>query len=361
MKIKKIKCQNFRNIKEAVIFPDSEMNVICGENAQGKTNLIESIWLFSGAKSFRNNKESNYIKFSEKNAKNEIDFISSGIENTALMEFSDKRQVSLNGKVIGNPSKLAGKFNAVVFSPIDLGIVKDGPQIRRRFLDIAIGQLYPNYITILKEYTRAVKQRNQIIKDIKYDGSISLMLDIFENEISLNGEKIIKYRKKYIEILKEKVPIIYEGLSSGKEKLEIEYFCVFGENDLKEELLKSRKEDMFTGVTSVGPHRDDLIFKLNGIDARSYGSQGQQRSIAISLKLSQAEVIKEITGEYPVCLLDDVMSELDPSRQSYILNHISGWQCFLSCCDPSNIANLNKGKIFKVKNGEVEEDVSSFR
>lgn len=361
MKIEKIKCRNFRNIKDAVIFPDSEMNVICGENAQGKTNLIEAIWLFSGAKSFRNNKDSSFILFGKSNAKTEIDFISGGIENKALMEFGEKRQVSLNEKVLGNPSKLAGVFSSVVFSPVDLGIVKDGPQVRRRFLDIAIGQLYPTYISVLKEYTRAVKQRNQIIKDIKYDGSVSLMLDIFEDEIASNGEKIIKYRKKYIEILKEKVPLIYEGLSSGKEKLSIEYFSLTDEKNLKESLIKSRKEDMFTGVTSVGPHRDDIIFKLNDIDARSYGSQGQQRSIAISLKLSQAEVIKEITGEYPVCLLDDVMSELDPSRQSYILNHISGWQCFLSCCDPSNIANLNKGKIFKVKNGEVVEDVSSFR
>lgn len=360
MKINKIKCKNFRNLKDVSIFPDSEMNVICGENAQGKTNLIEAIWLFSGAKSFRNNKDSSFINFGFNNAITEIDFISSGIENNAKMFFSDKRTAELNSKPLLNASKLAGTFSAVVFSPTDLGLVKDGPQVRRRFLDIAIGQLYPNYITFLKEYTRAVKQRNQIIKDIKFDGSISVMLDIFEGEIASNGEKIIKYRKKYIEILKQKVPLIYEGLSSGKEELLIEYLSEYQEN-LKEALLNSRKDDMYTGVTLVGPHRDDIIFKLNGIDARSYGSQGQQRSISISLKLSQAEVIKDITGEYPVCLLDDVMSELDPSRQGYILNHISGWQCFLSCCDPSNIANLNKGKIFKVKDGEVAEDVSSFR
>lgn len=359
MKINKIRCLNFRNLKETEIYPFSEMNVICGENAQGKTNLIEAIWLFTGAKSFRNNKDSSFINFNKEKAKTEIEFTANGIENSAVMEFSDKRQVYLNGKLLGNPSKLAGIFNSIVFSPTDLGLVKDGPQVRRKFLDIAIGQLYPSYISVLKEYTRAVQQRNKVIKDIKYDGSVSLMLDIFEQEIYENGKKIIDYRKKYIEIIKEFVPLIYEGLSSGKEKLELEYlYKVSGEN-LKEALKNSRKEDMLSGITSVGPHRDDIIFKLNGIDARNYGSQGQQRSIAISLKLSQAQVIKNITGEYPVCLLDDVMSELDPSRQGYILNHIKGWQCFLSCCDPSNIENLNEGKIFKVRNGEVAEDVSS--
>ena len=359
MKVNKIKVLNYRNLKEVEIYPTDGMNVIYGENAQGKTNLIEAIWLFTGAKSFRNNKDSSFINFNCEKAKSEIEFEANGIENTAQMEFSQKRQVWLNEKPLGNPSKLASVFNAIVFSPTDLGLVKDGPQVRRKFLDIAIGQLYPNYITVLSEYTRAVKQRNKVIKDIRYDGSISLMLDIFEEEIATNGKKIIDYRKKYIEIIKEFVPKIYEGLSSGKEELSIEYACISKGEDLKERLRQSRKEDMLSGITSVGPHRDDIIFRLNGIDARSYGSQGQQRSIAISLKLSQAQVIKNITGEYPVCLLDDVMSELDPSRQSYILNHIRDWQCFLSCCDPSNIENLNVGKIFKVKNGEVVENVSA--
>jgi len=286
MKINKIKIQNYRNLKEVEINPFDGMNVICGENAQGKTNLIEAIWLFTGAKSFRNNKDSSFINFEKEKAKTEINFFANGIKNDALMEFSEKRQVYLNEKLLGNPSKLAGVFNAIIFSPIDLGIVKDGPQVRRKFLDIAIGQLYPNYINILKEYIRAVQQRNKIIKDLKYDGSLSLMLDVFEEEIALNGKKIIEYRKKYIKIIKEFVPVIYEGLSSGKELLTIEYVTLNESENLKEKLKNTRKEDMLSGITSIGPHRDDILFKLNGIDARSYGSQGQQRSIAIAIKLS---------------------------------------------------------------------------
>lgn len=360
MKIKKLKCFNFRNILEAEIEADDGMNVICGENAQGKTNLIEAIWLFSGAKSFRNTKDSNFVNFEKNKARTEIEFIANGIENTAFMEFTDKRKAFLNEKPLNNPSKLAGNFNAIIFSPVDLSLVKDGPQARRRFLDIAIGQLYPNYINILGDYLRAVKQRNQVIKELRFDKSIEIMLDIFEEEIDLNGSKIIAYRKKYIEEIKGFVASIYEGLSGGKEKLEISYLSSFDSDDYKKALIDSRKEDSFSGITSIGPHRDDLIFNLNGINARNYGSQGQQRSISISLKLAQAQIIKDKSGEYPVCLLDDVMSELDPSRQSYILNHISGWQSFLSCCDPSNIANLEKGKIFVVKKGEVSENVSSF-
>lgn len=353
MKIKSIKISNYRNIESAELLPDSTMNVICGENAQGKTNIIEAIWLFSGAKSFRNSKESSPVMFSRNKAKCELVFESLGVENTAVLEFKDKKKAFLNDKPLSNPSGLAGIFNAIVFSPADLGLVKDGPAIRRRFLDVAIGQLYPNYISILQNYMRAVKQRNQIIKDLKYDASISTLLEVFEKEIFENGIKIIEYRKKYIEIIKEILPEIYIGLSGGRENLEIDLSLSSEPQDFEEKLVLSRKEDMYSGITSVGPHRDDLVFILNKVNARNYGSQGQQRSIALSLKLSGAQVIKNISGEYPVCLLDDVMSELDPQRQSYILNHIRDWQSFLSCCDPSNIKNLENGKIFTVKKGEV--------
>ncbi len=353
MKIERLKCLNFRNIEEAEIFPDDKMNVICGENAQGKTNLIEAIWLFTGAKSFRNTKDSLPIKFGCLRAKNEIDFIADGIINNAVMEFSEKRNAFLNEKPLSNPSKLAGSFNAIVFSPADLGLVKDGPAVRRRFLDIAIGQLYPTYIVLLQEYTRAVRQRNEIIKEYRYDSTVSVMLDIFEKEIKDKGIKLIEYREKYISVLNKFVPEIYLGLSAGREVLEIKYNLSVSTEEFEEKLLSSRKEDMFTGNTSCGPHRDDLSFFLNSTNARSYGSQGQQRSIALALKLSQAQVIKDIKGEYPICLLDDVMSELDPLRQSYILNHIRDWQSFLTCCDPSNIKNLEKGKIFRVEKGCV--------
>lgn len=353
MRVKTLKCTDFRNIESSFISPCEEMNVICGENAQGKTNLIEAVWLFTGAKSFRSGKDSEFIKFGVESAKNELCFYSGGIENDAVMEFGERRKAILNENALSSPSKLAGVFRAVIFSPNDLSIVKEGPSVRRKFIDTAIGQLYPNYISFLRNYRRALEQRNKTIKEYRFDGSLSVMLDVFENEIAEYGKKIIQYRKRFLEVMSGFLPSIYEGISGGREKLETVYLpCCDG--DLIGALKAARKEDMFTGTTSKGPHRDDIDFKINGISARPYGSQGQQRSIAISLKLAEAEVINSVSEEYPVFLLDDVMSELDPNRQDYILNRIKGMQTFLTCCDPTNINNLESGKIFRVKNGRVE-------
>lgn len=353
MKVKNLKLENFRNISSVNIDFDNEINVICGENAQGKTNIIEALWLFSGAKSFRNTKDSEFIKFGETRSKIYTEFEFLGTKNSAQINFDEKRIAFYNEKKLANPSNLAGKFNAVVFSPSDLNLVVDGPDKRRRFLDTAIGQLYPNYIEILRSYSRAVMQRNKIIKDYRYDKTLSVMLEIFETEIVESGNKIINYRKNYIQMLNNYVDKIYFGISCGKERILSEYISKSGQNlDLKM-LEEARNTDMFTATTSVGPHRDDINFKINGISARSYGSQGQKRSVALALKLAGAEVIKEISGEYPICLLDDVMSELDENRQNYILNHIRNWQSFITCCDTSNIKNLKEGKIIKIKDGEV--------
>ena len=353
MKVKSLKIQNFRNISDISLEFDDEINVICGENAQGKTNIIEALWLFSGAKSFRNSKDNEFIKFGEKNAKISVDFQMLGVDNEASITFSDKKTAYLNNKKLQNTSNLAGKYNAIIFSPSDLTLVTDGPDKRRRFLDIAIGQLYPNYIEILKNYSRAVMQRNKIIKDYRYDKTVSIMLEVFENEIVDMGNKISNYRKRYIGILNKYVSKIYGGISSGKEVIEISYVSKSGDVLDIEKLKKSREIDMFTSTTSVGPHRDDISFKINGINARAFGSQGQKRSVALSLKLAGAEVIKEVSGEYPICLRDDVMSELDENRQNYILNHIRNWQSFITCCDTSNIKNLKEGKVITIRNGGV--------
>ena len=352
MNIKKIEIQNFRNISDIGLEFDKEINVICGENAQGKTNIIEALWLFSGAKSFRNTKDTEFIKFGQSRAKIYTEFNMLGVENSAQIVFDDKKTAFLNEKKLPNTSSLAGKFNAVVFSPTDLTLVTDGPDKRRRFIDTAIGQLYPNYIEILRSFSRAVMQRNKIIKDYRYDKTLSVMLDVFEAEIVEMGNKIINYRKKYISVLNNYVSKIYNGISCGKENIEI--FYISKNEVLDNEILKfSRENDMFNSTTSVGPHRDDINFNINDISARSFGSQGQKRSVALSLKLAGAEVIKEITGEYPICLLDDVMSELDENRQNYILNHIRNWQSFITCCDTYNIKNLKEGKIIKIRNGGV--------
>lgn len=353
MIVKKLEIENFRNISNIFLEFDSEINVICGENAQGKTNIIEALWLFSGAKSFRNSQDSTFIKFGENKAKIATEFEFLGTQNNAEIKFNENKTAFFNNKKLQNTAALAGKFNAVVFSPTDLTLVTDGPDKRRRFLDTAIGQLYPNYIEILRNYTRAVMQRNKIIKDYRYDKTLSVMLEVFEKEIADMGNKIMGYRKRYIDILNNYVKEIYSGISCQKENIKVEYFSKSKGTITVSDLENARQTDMFTATTSVGPHRDDIIFKINDISARSYGSQGQKRSVALSLKLAGAEVIKQISGEYPICLLDDVMSELDEGRQNYILNHIRNWQSFITCCDTANIKNLKEGKIITVKNGGV--------
>mgnify|MGYP006324304045 FL=1 len=306
-----------------------------------------------GAKSFRGAKDEELKRFSCEKARLKIEFEAEKIEKSAQIEINEKRIACLNEKPLKSVSHLAGKFNAIIFSPTDLRLLSDGPKVRRKFLDMAICQLYPTYIEILRGYTKAVTQRNKILKDFKNNSSVLPLLDVFENEIALSGEKIIKYRLRYIEILKEFIPEIYKGISNGRENLEIEYISSNKSENLLTDLKNSRKEDMFTYKTSVGPHRDDLEFKINGISAKNFGSQGQKRSVALSLKLAEAEILKKNTGEYPICLLDDIMSELDPKRQNFILNHIKEMQTFLSCCDPETLKNLKEGKRFQIKSGEV--------
>jgi len=344
MNILNLSCKNFRNLEEIQIFPCEETNVICGDNAQGKTNLLEAIWIFTGAKSFRSSKDNMLLKFETEKTECFLNFQSEGIEKEAKIEIKEKRVAFLNQNKLKSPHLLAGNFNAIIFSPQDLSLVSSGPNVRRKFLDTAIGQLYPSYIEILKNYVRAVTQRNKIIKDFKYDSTLSVMLDVFENEIAQNGKKIISFRERYIQLISEFLPDLYNGISNGKEFLETEYIKSCKSEEILEKLKFSRKEDMYSGITSFGPHRDNLEFKINSISARNFGSQGQKRSVALALKLAEAEVIRKNVGESPVILLDDVMSELDPSRQDFILNHIKGMQSFITCCDESNIKNLIAGK-----------------
>lgn len=354
MNIEKLTVKNFRNIESLELLPENGMNVICGENAQGKTNLLEAIWLFTGAKSFRGEKDSSFIRFGAEKADIFLDFISGGVRKDAGIEINERKTAELHGKKLQSAAALAGEFKAIIFSPSDLSLITAGPQIRRKFLDTAICQLYPGHINILRQYHRAVSQRNKLIKQYRYDSTVSVMLDVFEEEIAASGAKIIALRRKLLERIQSFLPSIYNGISSGREELSSRYVCCCEGENLKERLVQSRKEDMITCATSFGPHRDDIEFKINGISARGYGSQGQKRSVALSLKLAEAQVIKQVSGEYPVILLDDVMSELDPARQDYVLNHIKGWQSFLTCCDPSNVKNLKLGKCFEISGGRLK-------
>ena len=357
MRVLGLTLENYRNLSTVHFSPFDGINVIYGNNAQGKTNLIEALWLFCGQKSFRGSKDSELVAFEKEKAKLSLDFFSGDRQQKAEIFITNKREFILNSVPQTNATRLCESFCAVVFAPSHLSLIKDGPKARRQFLDTAISGLRPQYGKNLHSYNRAIMQRNAILRDIKEHSELLDMLDAFEDRIAETGAKIISQRQKYLEAISAVAPKIYSGLSKGQEEFTLEYCCTakYGQETeaLKAALKHARTEDMQTGTTSVGPHRDDIEFSVNRLSVKSFGSQGQQRSAVLSLKLSEAEVLKRFSGEQPIAILDDVMSELDMDRQDYIFNHIKGWQVFITCCDPNSVLKLAEGKIFKMENGKL--------
>lgn len=362
MRVNSLNVQNYRNIENIELFPCDGVNIIYGENAQGKTNLLEAIWLFTGCRSFRGSKEKELIKFDSGFSKISMNFFDDIREQEAVIQISDKKKAILGGIEYDSCSKLFGEFLGIVFAPGHLNLVKGGPIERRKFINMALCQLKPRYSNVLTEYNKVLAQRNVLLKDVTYHSELIDTLDIWDEKLSTLSAAIITQRKKYLNELEPFIQEIYGGISGGREQIELLYdssskFDSENMDELKVEFLtelnKCRKEDIAFGSTSIGPHRDDILIKLDNLSVKSFGSQGQQRSCALALKLSEAAVIKKITGKQPVALLDDVMSELDTNRQDYILNHIDGWQVFITCCDPSGILRSKNGKIFEIKGGSL--------
>lgn len=354
---------NFRNIEKCSIEPHTEMNIIYGENGQGKTNLIESIWMMTGFYSFRARKNIQLIRQGNEQAKIQTEFYSSGRNQRAELIIGNKKELTLNEVKEESPRAMMGTFPVVVFSPSTLGIVRDGPAERRKMLDIGISQIKPNYAVLMSKYLRVVDQRNVLLK--KFGEKSARMEDYFapwNEELASLGAKIIKYRLDYTEKLYEYASDIYSGISSGRENFTFYYSFSRDNNDENEikdrlikEIEKSFESDIKRSYTGAGPHAHDLILSLDGRDARMYASQGQQRSCALALKLSEAQITENVTGESPAVLLDDVMSELDEGRQKFILNFLDKRQVFITCCEPSTLLRKERGKVFEVKNGEVKE------
>ena len=359
MKINSIDIENFRNIENLNLSFDN-VNIIYGENAQGKTNLIEAIYLFTGSKSFRGVKDKELITFDKDFSRLKIDFENKNRPQNAEIFIQEKRTASLNGVKKKSVAALGEELKAIIFSPVHLSMVKDGPSGRRKFIDNALCQLKFNYRNVLKEYNRSLAQRNMLLKDISKNSSLSDMLYIWDRNLASSGAKIIYQRNKYIETLLPYAKNIFDGLSNGKESIDLILKGAFDyenltvaeiENNLISAFEKNRTNDFMNRITTVGPHRDDLEILINQKSARSFGSQGQQRSCVLALKLAEASLLKEMTDDEPLALLDDVMSELDISRQDYILNHIKDWQVFITCCDANTVLRLKDGKTFHISNG----------
>ena len=342
MWINNIELINFRNYDNIKINLKDNINVFYGENAQGKTNIVEAIFLSSIGKSFRTNRDKDLIKFSENKAMIEIQFKKSDREGNIKIEIGDKKQIYLNGIKIKKLSELLGNINIVIFTPDDINILKGGPQNRRKFLDIMISQLRPNYMHVLTLYLKTLEQRNNYLKQIKLEKKDESLLDIWDEKLVEYGLKIYQYRKEFIEKLQNKIENIHKEITQGKEKIEIKYFSdASTRQNFINELKSRRKLDIIKGFTTKGVHRDDFIVYINGKEIESFGSQGQHRTAILSLKLSELQVIYDDIGEYPILLLDDFMSELDNKRRKNFLDNIKNIQVIITCTEKISLENLN--------------------
>lgn len=368
MKITRLQFEGFRNLKDSFIEPCDGVNIIYGNNAQGKTNLLECIWLFTGGHSFRGARHRELVSFERENAKIKMSFYAQQRDQRAEIDISGgKREVTINGVRKSSPSEIIGRFCAIVFSPEHLTFVKSGPGERRRFMDGAICQIKPRYAAVLARYNQTLGQRNALLKEIRFRPELKDTLSIWNERLAYFGAHICTERLAYIKKLRKYAARFHDGISRGTEEFDVKYSSTWGGNEdstineiqekLNDVLTANYKTDFHGGFTGNGPHRDDIDILINGKRAKIYGSQGQQRSAVLSLKLAEAEILKNSIGEKPVILLDDVLSELDPYRQDFLINEINGWQVFITCCEPYATDSLISGKSFNLIEGNVKAPV----
>ena len=359
MYIKRLQMLNYRNYKALDIDLGKYVNVFMGDNAQGKTNILEAMYYCAFAKSHRTSRDRELLNWDSPNAYVSLtvgkDRLDKKIDITILKD--GKKAIRINKVKVTKIGELFGNFNVVMFSPEDLKIIKDSPGIRRKFMDMELCQLNSRYYYNLVQYNKVLNERNIILKNKRIDEEI---LDIYDIQLANYGHNIIIERLKYIEKLNLYGKSIHKDISSGKEDIEFKYITLIKnlENvkaDFYELLKKNRKKDIERRITSVGPHRDDFSTLINGVDTKSFGSQGQQRSAVLTIKFASLKIIKELTSEYPVLLLDDVLSELDFSRKRYILKTIGEIQTVITCTGIEDLTDYldENSKVFKVKNGEI--------
>ena len=353
MWIKNIKIKNFRNYNQEEINLEKNINIFYGKNAQGKTNIIEAIFLCSLGKSFRAKKDNEMIKLNEENAIVEIEYEKSDRDGKIKIEIGNKKNIYLNGIKIKKLSELLGNLNIVIFTPDDIGILKGGPQNRRRFLDIMISQLRPNYMHILNLYLKTIEQRNKYLRQIKEEHKDENLLEIWDEKLAEYAVKIYEYRKEFIEKIIKKINIIHKNITNGEEQIELEYITECDNKEKYLQLLKERRKlDIIKGFTTKGIHRDDFVIYINKKEIKIFGSQGQNRTAMLSLKLAELQVIYDEIGEYPILLLDDFMSELDRTRRKNFLENIEGTQVIITGTEKLDIENL-KYLEYNVSNGKV--------
>lgn len=368
MIITRIKADGYKNLKAVDIEPDERVNVLYGDNAQGKTNLVEALWISTGAKSFRGTKERDMVGFDVDKAEVTVDFKDQNRDQKIeiiLTKNSRERRILLNGLKQKSFSGLFGELKCVVFTPEDLELSKGSPEIRRDFLDLCISQIKPSYSATLAKYENILLQRNTLLKNITAGISSADELDVWDVQMARLGAYISVLRYNFSQKLWKFAGAVYSDLCSGREELVIRYSSsVFDELDSRtdysgemareylEKLSASRQDDIRFGFTQRGIHRDDAYVYIDGLLAKDFGSQGQNRSAALSMKLGQAYILYEETRDMPVILLDDVLSELDSKRREFILSRLCDMQVFITCCEP---IKKPSGRYFEVSGGSIRK------
>lgn len=360
MYIKNIMLVNYRNYENLQIKLNENVNVFIGDNAQGKTNVLESVYYGAFAKSHRTSKDKELINWNKDKA-----YISLLVGKERLDKRIDinilkdgKKAIKVNGVKVNKIGELFGIFNVVMFSPEDLKVIKEAPNLRRRLLDMELSQINKKYYFNLVQYHKILNERNMLLKNNRFSEE---MLEIYDYQLIEHADYIISKRLEYIDKVNFYGKQIHKEITTEKENIEFKYSCNVNLENYKANYLKKLqdniKRDREKGITSVGPHRDDFNVFINDIDVKTFGSQGQQRTAILTMKFSSLKIIKEITGEYPVLLLDDVLSELDLNRKRYILSTIHGIQTIITCTGIKDIKDYIDGnsKIFNVSNGKITE------
>ena len=357
MIIKSLELADFRNYEHLEISFDKGTNILYGDNAQGKTNILEAIYVSATTKSHKGSKDKEIINFDKEEAHIRTYLEKDGVEQRVDMHLRKNKSkgIAIDGQKIKKAADLLGLLNVVFFSPEDLNIIKNGPGERRRFLDSELCQLDGVYITELASYNHIVNQRNRLLKDCYMNPGLKSTLDIWDMQMADYGKKIIEKREEFVEELNELAKGLHKGLTGGLEELEILYEPSVTAAEFEQKLAQNRDRDLRMKLTSVGPHRDDFCVKVNGIDIRKYGSQGQQRTAALSLKLSEIYLVKKKIKDTPVLLLDDVLSELDSNRQTYLLESIHDIQTLITCTGLDDFVShqFEINRVFQVIKGHV--------
>lgn len=362
MKINSLSLRNFRNYESLDISFNPSRNIIVGENAQGKTNLVESVYMCSFARSFRTSNSTDLVMFGK-----DMCLISADIESSSFdrkigisVTRQGKKMIKKDGKPVSRTAELLNNLVVVIFSPEDLRIIKDSPDKRRNFINKEISQLRPRYFECLKNYNDALKQKNALLKN---DVIMDEMLDIYDSQLAYNGYELVKYRRNFVDKLSAYSSELQNRISQGRETLEITYSesCrADSAEQMMAEFAASREKDRMYRSASIGPHRDDLEFFINGKDARKFGSQGQQRTIALCMKLAEVRIARDVLMENPVLILDDVLSELDIERQKFLLKEIDDVQLFITSTELGDemISEMKDASIFNVSCGNITESTN---